>query len=151
MRSILILVTIVEIVFCSCGKMQDPVFNGIENMKLSKVGLGTSVMAFDVRYFNPNNTKAKLKDAEGEAWLDSNYIGHFHVDTMVNIPAKADFNIPVRLDVDTKAFLLYSFSKPKNSDVLITVNGKARVGKSGIYKSIPLHYEAKKNLAQLIN
>jgi LEA14-like dessication related protein len=131
--------------------MEDPVLNGIENIKLSKLGFGTTVMAFDVRYFNPNKTKAKLMAAEGEAWFDSSYIGHFHVDTIVNIPAKADFTIPVRLDVDTKAFLKYSFSKAKNEDVMITVNGKARVGKGGIFKSIPLHFEAKKNLAQLIN
>ena len=59
--------------------MEDPVFNSIENVRVSKMGLTTSLMTFDIQYFNPNNTRARLKEAEGEAWLDSNYLGHFHV------------------------------------------------------------------------
>jgi LEA14-like dessication related protein len=117
---------------------------------VDKLGIGTTVMSFDVQYFNPNKSRAKLKEAEGEAWLDSNYVGHFHVDTMVNIPAKSDFTVPVKLDVDMKFFLKYSLTGFRNEEVLVTVNGTAKVGKAGIYKRIPLHYEHKQNLAQLI-
>jgi LEA14-like dessication related protein len=134
----------------SCGKMEEPVFNYIDNVKLSRPGFNKSLVTFNMQCFNPNNSKAKLKEAEGEAWLDSNYLGHFYVDTMVNIPAKSNFTVPVKLDVDMKKMLVYSLTGFKNEDVLVTVKGKAKVGKGGFYKKIPISYEGKQNLGTLI-
>lgn len=134
----------------SCGKMEEPVFNHIENVRVNKLGLNSSIMSFDMQYFNPNNRKATLKEADGEAWLDSSYIGHFRVDTIVNIPARSNFNIPVKLEVDMKYLVQYSLYGFKKKEVLVTIKGKARVGKGGMYKSIPLQYEGRRNLAELI-
>ena len=134
----------------SCGKMEEPVFNHIENVRVNKLGLSSSIMSFDMQYFNPNNRKATLKEADGEAWLDSSYIGHFRVDTIVNIPARSNFTIPVKLEVDMKYLVQYSLYGFKKQEVLVTIKGKARVGKGGMYKSIPLQYEGRRNLAELI-
>ncbi len=150
MRYLLIVSSFLCLIFTSCGKMEDPIFNNIENVKVNKVGLSTSLMTFDMQCFNPNNTRAKLKEAEGEAWLDSNYLGRFHVDTTVQIPAISNFKVPVKLDVDMKFFLNYTLFGVQDKEVLVTVKGNAKVGKSGIYKKIPLHYEGRKNLAELI-
>ena len=150
MRYVIIPVGFFLLLLTSCGKIEDPVFNYIENVKVNKLGLGTSLMTFDMQYFNPNNRKAKLKEADGEAWLDSSYVGHFYVDTIVNIPAKANFRVPVKLDVDMKYLLKYSLFGFKKEEVLVTVKGTAKVGKGGIYKKIPLQYEGKQNLAELI-
>jgi hypothetical protein len=150
MRFAIVLCGLFSILLASCGKMEEPVFNYIDNFKLGTLGLNKSIMTFDVQYFNPNKRGAKLKDAEGEAWLDSTYLGHFRVDTIVDIPATSNFTIPVKLDVDMKYLLKYSLFGFKNEEVLVTVKGKARVGKAGIYKSIPLQYEGRQNLAQLI-
>lgn len=138
------------LLLASCRKIEDPVFNSIGNIKVNKLGIGTTTMTFDVHYFNPNKSKAILKEAEGEAWLDSNYVGHFYVDTMINVPAKSDFTIPVKLNVDMKFFLRYSLSGLKNEEALVTIKGKAKVGKGGIYKKISLDHEGRYNLAQMI-
>lgn len=150
MRYPIILSILFLFLLSSCRKIQDPVFNSIENIRVGKLGFGTSLMTFDVHYFNPNNSRASMKEAEGEAWLDSNYIGHFHVDTMVSIPARSNFTVPVKLDVDMKYLLMYSLSGLKNEEVLVTVKGKAKVGKAGIYKNIAINYEGNQNLAQLV-
>ncbi len=114
MRYIIITTIFFLFLLSSCGKMEDPVFNHIENFRVSKLGLTTSMMTFDVQCFNPNNTRARLKDADGEAWLDSSYVGHFYVDTIVSIPARSNFTIPVKLDVDMKYLLQYSLFGFKN-------------------------------------
>ncbi|HLG40904.1 MAG TPA: LEA type 2 family protein, partial [Chitinophagaceae bacterium] len=129
----------------SCGKMEEPVFNYIDNVKLTKPGFSKSLVTFDMQCFNPNDSKARLKEAKGEAWLDSSYLGRFYVDTLINIPAKSNFTIPVKLDVDMKQMLFYSLTGFKNEDVLLTVKGNARVGKGGFYKKIPLSYAGKQN------
>ncbi|MDP4264544.1 MAG: hypothetical protein Q8941_18585 [Bacteroidota bacterium] len=134
----------------SCGKMEEPVFNNIGNVRVNKLGIGQSVVTLDMQYFNPNHSKAKLKEAEGDTWLDSTYIGHFHVDSMVNIPANANFTVPVKLDVDMKYLLKYAASGFKSDqEVLVTVKGRARAGKSGFYKNFPINYEGRQNLSKL--
>ena len=67
--------------------MKDPVFKGIENVKVNEVGMSASTVTLDIRYHNPNNFKGRLKQAEGDAWMDSTYLGHFVVDSSVHIPA----------------------------------------------------------------
>jgi LEA14-like dessication related protein len=129
--------------------MKEPVFNGIENVRINKLAAGKSLMTFEMSYFNPNSLHARLKEAEGEAWLDSTYLGHFYVDSSVNIPANSNFTLPVKLSVEMKNILRHSLAAFLNEQVLITIRGKARVGKSGIYRKFPLNYEGKQNLQEL--
>lgn len=150
MRLTGLLIISLGLLVSSCGKMEKPVFNYIDNFKIKKPGIKKSLVTFDVQCFNPNNSKARLKEADGEAWLDSNYVGHFYVDSTIAIPAKSNFAIPVKLDMDMKNMLIYSLNGFKNEDVLVKVKGNARVGKSGFYKTIPLSYEGKHNLADLM-
>jgi LEA14-like dessication related protein len=150
MRNTIFVILSFFIFLTSCTKWKGPVFNKIENVKVNKLGLGSSLMTFDVQFFNPNNKRITLKNAEGEAWLDSNYLGHFYVDTAVNIPANSNFTVPVKLDVDMKYFLTYSLFGFKNEMVQLSVKGKGKAGKGGLYKEIPLNYEGRHNLAELV-
>jgi LEA14-like dessication related protein len=132
--------------------MEPPVFNTISNVRMGKMGIGQSTITLDMQYFNPNHSKAKLKHAEGDTWLDSTFLGHFHVDTAISIPANSNFTVPVQLDVDMKYILKYAAAGfQSNQDVLITIKGNARAGKGGFYKNIPLNYEGRQNLSKLFS
>jgi LEA14-like dessication related protein len=144
------LIGFVAALLCSCGKMEVPEFRHIENVRIKNLGLKSSVMIFDMNCFNPNKRGARLKQAEGDAWIDSAYVGHFIVDTLVNIPGKSDFIVPVKLDVDMKYFARYSLFGFRNEESLIKIKGRAKVGKGGIYKKIPLQYEGRQNLGRLV-
>ena len=150
MRFQIILAGIFLLILASCGKMEQPVFQHIENVKLGTLGLKSSLMTFDMHYFNPNKRGGKLKEAEGDAWVDSSFVGHFRVDTLVVIPGKSNFVVPVKLDLDMKYLLKYTLTGFKNEDVLLTVKGTAKAGKGAIYKNIDINYEGKQNLAQMI-
>ena len=97
-------------VLVSCGKMKDPVFKGIENVKMNGLGVQESFVTLDIRYLNPNGFKGRLKSAEGDAWMDSIYLGHFTVDTLVQIPPNSEFLVPVKLMVDMKLMLKHSLT-----------------------------------------
>jgi LEA14-like dessication related protein len=146
-RSILVLLLISFLV--SCGKMKDPVFKGIENVKMNGLGISASSVTLDIRYLNPNNFKGQLKQAEGDAWMDSTYLGHFVVDTTVDIPANSEFLVPVKLAVDMKQMLKHSLTAFINEEVLLKITGTAKAGKSGIYKNFSLNYLGKQNLSEL--
>jgi LEA14-like dessication related protein len=135
----------------SCGKMKDPVFKGIENVKMDGIGMQESFVTLDIRYLNPNSFAGKLKNAEGDAWVDSVFLGHFFVDSLVNIPANQDFLVPVKLKVDMKQMLRHSLTAFMKEEVLLRISGKAKAGRSGVFRNFSLNYSGKQNLQELFN
>ena len=135
--------------FASCGKMKDPVFKGIENVKMNGLGVEESFVTLDIRYLNPNSFKGRLKNAEGDAWMDSIYLGHFMVDTLVQIPPNSEFLVPVKLMVDMKQMLKHSLTAFLKEDVMLKITGKAKAGKSGFYKNFSLNFIGRQNLSEL--
>ncbi|MET0634439.1 MAG: hypothetical protein ABWZ25_00345 [Chitinophagaceae bacterium] len=135
----------------SCRPIKDPVFNGIDNVRVNNVGIGQSSITLGMNYTNPNGYKAKLKSAEGDAWMDSTYLGHFVLDSTVVIPANSDFNVPVNLTVDMKKILQHSFSALLNKQVLIRITGTGRAGRNGIYRNFKLNYQGKQDLSKVFS
>jgi LEA14-like dessication related protein len=135
--------------FTSCKKMKDPVFIGIENAKVDKLSLGSSNVTLDMRYMNPNNFNATLSSAEGDAWMDSTFLGHFVVDSSVAIPSNQEFLVPVKLAVDMKKVLQHSLTAFMNPQVTISITGTARAGRNGIFKNFPIRYSGKQDLSKI--
>lgn len=133
----------------SCGQIKEPDFRSIENVRVSKFGLNNSFLTLDLYYFNPNNFRLKLKHAEGDAWIENNYLGHFLIDTLVQVPAQGDFRLPVKLQVDMSKVLKNSVLAFLSREVTVKVEGKARVGKGFIFINYPIRYEGKQDLDKL--
>ena len=150
MKKLFFVVLTASLLF-SCAKMKDPVFKGIENVKMNGLGFQASSVTLDIRYLNPNNFKGRLKQAEGDAWIDSVYLGHFIVDTLVEIPANSEFLVPVKLAVDMKKMLKHSLTSFRQDEVLLKITGSAKAGKSGFYRNFSLNYIGKQNLKELFN
>ena len=91
-----------------------------------------------------------MKEAEGDAWLNGTLLGHFIIDTLVSIPANGDFSLPVKLQIDMSKVFKNSLTAFLSNEVTVKVEGKARVGKGGIYIRYPIRYEGKQNLDKLI-
>jgi LEA14-like dessication related protein len=137
------------ILLASCGKMKKPELIGLDDVKVRSIGIGKSNIIVYVKLFNPNSFKGKLKHAEGDAWIDSTYLGHFTVDTVINVPAKSEFIVPVNIAVDM--FLgVQALSIAKKEEVLVKVDGKVRAGRNGFYKNIPLKFEEKHDPGKLL-
>jgi LEA14-like dessication related protein len=134
----------------SCRSMKDPDFKGIENVRPGGLGLKNSTILMDLHYFNPNNSRLKLKRAEGDAWLENISLGHFTLDTLIEIPAHNDFWLPVSMEVDMKHVLQNTAILVLKTEVTVKVEGNARIGKAGLYINYPIHYEGKQNTAELI-
>ncbi len=147
----LVFVCLVALLLGSCSRMKDPVFKGIENVKMNGLGFQASTVTLDIRYLNPNKFKGRLSQAEGDAWIDSTYLGHFIVDTLVDIPANSEFLVPVKLKVDMKQMLQHSLTSFREEQVTLRITGKARAGKSGFYKNFSLNYIGKQNVKELFN
>lgn len=104
----------------------------------------------ELHYYNPNKAGLKLKSAEGDAWLDDRYLGHFSLDSMVLIRKLDDFRLPVTFRATTGQVMKNTLGAFLGKEALIKVEGRAMAGKGGIYISYPIHYEGKHNLGDLL-
>ena len=91
-----------------------------------------------------------MKSAEGEAWIENSFLGYFTVDTLIVIPARGVFRLPVKLKVEMNKLLKSSVLAFLSPEVMIKVRGKAKVGKGLVYINYPIKYEGKQNLRELI-
>ena len=143
-------IPIMTCILHSCGSVTEPDFKGISNVNISKFGLNESTLSLDLHYFNPNNFRLKLKEAEGDAWIENNFLGHFVMDSLIHIPANGEFRLPVKLQVNKKKIIKNSLVAFLTKEVVIKVEGKARVGKGFVYINYPIKYEGKQNLEKLL-
>lgn len=148
--SILFVAAIFSLGLVSCGSLKEPEFKGIENVRIKKFGLNESTLSLNLHYFNPNKSRIKLKKAEGDAWIDGKFLGHFIIDTLVLIPANGDFQLPVKLKMDMSSLLKNSLAALFNKEVLVKIDGKAKVGKAGLFISYPIRYEGKQNFGDML-
>lgn len=130
----------------SCKGPREFEFRQIEEMKIEKAGFGKSVLSLRIQYYNPNPFRVNLKSIKADVSLENKFLGTLVMDTLIMVPASSDFRIPARLEVDMKTIYSSGFSILLNRDMLLTVNGVARVGKSGIFTNVPFTYAAKQKL-----
>ena len=129
-----------------CGKPKDVQFIDVQNINVDQFGLAESVISADIRYYNPNDFRLKLKEGELDVTLNDTYLGHSKLDTLLEIPKLDTFSIPVKLKVNMKTFLSKAANVLLSNEVEIKLDGNAKVGKSGIYFNVPIHYQGKKKL-----
>ena len=132
--------TSLSLLLFSCKDVQRPVFEDVENLKVGKFEMATTSITANVRFKNPNRFGLHLKKVDCELFVDSSLLGHFVNTGEVEIPAKDIFRIPVRGDVQTSRMLEYARKTLFNEPSIVHVKGTVRVGRSGVYRNIPVSY-----------
>ncbi|HVT85978.1 MAG TPA: LEA type 2 family protein [Chitinophagaceae bacterium] len=135
--------------FFSCTSIKDPVFNGISELKVTGIGMNESTLSLQLNYFNPNKSGLWLKNAEGDAWMDDNLLGHFKMDTSIRITGNTDFVIPVQLGVDMKNAVKNAAALLFKQEINFRIDGKAKIGKGGVFINYPIRYEGKQDVSKL--
>ena len=141
---------IILLLATSCKKPKEPEYLDIENLHVSKAGLSESIVWADIKYYNPNNFDLKLKKANVDVYLNDKYVGHSDLDTLIHIPAKDTFYVPISMKLNLGDFLKNGLQLLLNPEVRFKIEGNARVGKSGIYKNFPVSYEGKQRIDVLL-
>ena len=117
------------------------------NFKVDKLGLATSTLKTDLVFFNPNNFGLQLNKFDLDVYVDNNFLGHTSHDQLVSIPKKAEFSIPVKMEVDMKNLLKNRINAIFSKEVVLKVDGTIKIGKGRISKSFPIQYESKQKFS----
>ena len=142
-------VLMLSLFFFSCTAIKDPVFNGISELKVIGVGKNESTLSLQLNYFNPNKSGVWLKNAEGDAWMDDNLLGHFKMDTSLKINGASDFFVPVQLEVNMKNAATNAAMLLFKQEINFKIDGKAKIGKGGVFINYPIRYEGKQDVLKL--
>jgi len=146
MKKILPLLAAVLMISVSCEKPTAFDYRDVKNIKVDNFGLSTTQVSMDLVFFNPNNFGVNLKNAACEIYIDSNYVGKFVLDTLMHIPKSSEFTLPASMQVNMKGLFQNSLNILFNKEVTIGARGTTRVGKGGLYVTIPFNYQGKQKI-----
>lgn len=107
------------------------------------MGFTTSQVTLDLQYYNPNNFGLQLRRTDLDIFINNNFLGHSASDTLINIPRRDTFLIPIKFDMDMKNMYKNAWNSLTGSEVLVKVTGKVKVGKANVFMSMPVNYEGK--------
>jgi hypothetical protein len=136
------------IVFQSCGKMEEPQFQRVENFGIKKIGLQNVVIGFDATFLNPNSFGVTVKEAALDIYVDSIYLGKFTQPKDVSVVKNAEFSIPLEGAVSWNETLASEGKRLLGKEVLLKATGEVKVGKAGVFVSKDIWYQSRHRLDQ---
>lgn len=147
MKKLIYVVTIITsvLIFASCSKPKSFDYREVRNFKVDKLGFDKTALTMDLVYFNPNNFGVTLKNVNCDIFINSNYLGHYSLDTSLFIDKRSEFVLPSRVAVDMKNVYKNALNVVFNKEVEINVKGSARI-KKVINLTIPFDYKGKHKL-----
>ena len=133
--------TAILFLLAACSRPVSPTYIGYDNFRVEKVGVKNSILATNVRLFNPNGYPLQLKSASIDVYINDDFLGHSSLDSLIILPKKDTVSIPLRLTASAKDLLSNSLKAFFNPDVKVKIKGSARAGRSGFFVNVPIDYE----------
>ena len=127
----------------SCSSPKAIEYTNYKNFSIDNLGFTNSQVNLDLEYYNPNNFGLQLKKTELDIFINNTFLGHSFSDSLINIPRRDTFLIPIRFTVDMHNILKNAWNTITTNEVLIKVSGKIKLGKANVFMSMPINYEGK--------
>jgi LEA14-like dessication related protein len=117
-----------------------------KNLKILKWGFVESTVGMDIDFYNPNRSGLQMKKADVDVYINNTYLGKSTLDSLVRIPGRDTFSLPVTMRVQTGGALTNILRIVADSSVLIRMEGNASFGKSGVFLNYPIKYEGRQRI-----
>ena len=136
-------VLLLIVLISGCKKPQSFEYRDLKNFKIDSLGFEQSGVSMDLVYFNPNNYGVDLKHIDCDVYVDHNYLGKYILDTTMHIAKKSEFVVPSKMSVNMKNLFKNTLTSLFTKELLLEVKGTTRVGKGGIYITVPFSYSGR--------
>lgn len=145
-RTSLLFLFVATTTLLSCQKLKEPEYIDVNNLQFNSGGKTNTTLSADVRFFNPNRKSINFKSGSLDIYVENKMLGHTELDSLINIPRLDTFLIPVTIKVDMQQLLNNALTLAFKDSVLVRLEGKVRVGRSGVYVTKPVRYETREKL-----
>lgn len=126
--------------------IKEPEFIDVRNFGFGQLSLKQSLVSADMVYFNPNGFQMQLKRIDLDVYVENRYAGKTSLDTLIFVPARDTFSVPVDMMVEMKNLFPNMLSLLTKDEIGLRVEGKVRVGKGGIFINVPVRYSGQQVL-----
>ena len=133
--------------FLSCSSPKALEYKTYHNFSVESLGFNNSTVSLNLEYYNPNNFGMQLKNTDLDIFINGNLLGHSTTDTLINIPRRNTFLVPVKFNVDMQNAFKNAWNTLMGKEVLVRLSGKVRVGKGNVFMSFPINYETKQTFS----
>ena len=131
----------------SCSSPKELEYQTFRNFSVQKLGFNNSTVSLDIVYYNPNNFGMQLKNSDLDIFIDGNLLGHSSLDTLIGIPRRDTFTLPVKFDVNMQNIYKNAWNALTGKEMVVKLTGKIRIGKSNVFMSFPVNYETKETFS----
>lgn len=138
-----IYICLVIVTLFSCSSPKALEYKTFHNFSIKDLGFSSSTIAMDLEYYNPNNFGLQLRSTDLNIFINGNMFGHSAHDTLVNIPRRESFILPIKFDVDMQNIFKNAWSTLLGKEVTVKLTGKLKIGKANVFMSLPVNYESK--------
>ena len=97
-----IITIFIGVYFLECSAPKELEYRDYKNLNIQKLDFGTSRVTLNLQYYNPNNFGLQLRRTDLDIFINNNFLGHSTSDTLINIPRRDTFLLPIKFDLDMK-------------------------------------------------
>lgn len=123
----------------SCTKVKELEYKGIDKVSVQSASLSNMSLKVNLKYYNPNSFGIDVKQTQLSLYLNNHFIGLADQPEKTQIPKKSDFLFPVIVHFDPFKALGTAFSSIFSKKNQLTIQGSAKLGKGGVYITVPLN------------
>jgi len=128
----------------ACLHPKNLIYRDTEHFSLRQAGLTNTVVAMDLKLYNPNNYKLKLKRTGIDVYVNDQRLGNILLQHEYLLPRHDTFLLPVLLKIDvanaaSNAWQLFTVKKEVN----LRLSGSVRAGRHGLFINVPVSYEGR--------
>lgn len=135
------------VAFLSCSSPKALEYQTYHNFNIDRLGFNNSSISLDLEYYNPNNFGMQLKNTDLDIFINGTLLGHSYTDSLIRIPRRDTFSIPVKFNVDMQNVFKNALYTLIGKEVLVKLSGKVMVGKANVFMSLPVEYESKQTFS----
>lgn len=144
-KIIILLSVIMSLLSCTAPKAVE--YKTYHNFSINQIGFNSSSISLDLEYYNPNNFGMQLKNTDLDIFINGNLLGHSVTDSLIQIPRRGTFIVPVKFNVDMRNAFKNAFNTLAGKEVLVKLTGKVKVGKGNVFMNFPINYESKQTFS----
>lgn len=83
----------------------------------------------------------QLKNSDLDIFINGNLLGRSVSDSLIQIPRRGTFVLPVKFDVDMRNAFKNALNTLMGKEITIRLTGKIKAGKGNVFMSFPVKYE----------
>ena len=147
MKASFCILIFIVVAFLSCSSPKALEYKSYHDFSIQSLGFNKTTINLSLEYFNPNNFGMQLKSTDLDIFVNGNLLGHSSLDTLIRIPGRDTFSIPVKFDVNMQSIFKNAWNTLIGKEVLVRLSGKVKVGKANVFMTLPVNYESKETFS----